>query len=312
MRYDATLKQNLESEMLNQFDQIAQAVPYQALTIDPAINPTIKISIKRLDCIHPQISGNKFFKLKYNLLEAQRLGYRQLLTFGGAYSNHIAATAYAAQYFGFDCIGIIRGEELANKPLNSTLRLAQENGMQLQFVSREIYRQKQEATFLAHLKMQFPDAYIIPEGGSNALAVQGCQAILSEQDLVNYDVICAAVGTGGTLAGIINASSDTQQILGFSALKGDFLNAEVQQYTAKQNWKIIDDYCCGGYAKTTAELRSFIDDFEQQYGIPLEPIYTGKMLYGLIDLLKKNYFQAGTRVLVIHSGGLQGKGETGI
>lgn len=298
--------------MLNRFDQIAQAVPYQTLVIDPAIDPTIQISIKRLDCIHPQISGNKFFKLKYNLLEAQRLGYRQLLTFGGAYSNHIAATAYAAQYFGFDCIGIIRGDELASKPLNTTLRLAQENGMQLQFVSREIYRQKQDATFLAQLKIQFPDAYIIAEGGSNALAVKGCQDILSTQDLLNYDVICAAVGTGGTLAGIINASSDTQQVLGFSALKGDFLNAEVQQYTAKQNWKIIDDYCCGGYAKTTVELRSFIDDFEQQYDIPLEPIYTGKMLYGLIDLLKKNYFQAGTRVLVIHSGGLQGKGETGI
>ena len=306
------MKDKREPKMLNRFDQIAQAVPYQTLVIDPAIDPTIQIGIKRLDCIHPQISGNKFFKLKYNLLEAQRLGYRQLLTFGGAYSNHIAATAYAAQYFGFDCIGIIRGDELANKPLNTTLRLAQENGMQFQFVSREIYRQKQDATFLAQLKIQFPDAYIIPEGGSNALAVKGCQDILSTQDLLNYDVICAAVGTGGTLAGIINASSDTQQVLGFSALKGDFLNAEVQQYTAKQNWKIIDDYCCGGYAKTTAELRSFIDDFEQQYGIPLEPIYTGKMLYGLIDLLKKNYFQAGTRVLVIHSGGLQGKGETGI
>jgi len=244
------------------------------------------------------------------LLEAQRLGYRQLLTFGGAYSNHIAATAYAAQYFGFDCIGIIRGEELQQRPLNPTLRLAQEHGMQLHFISRQQYRQKQEQSYLNQLKQQFPHTYIIPEGGSNALAVQGCQEILSQQDLQNYDVICAAVGTGGTLAGMINASSATQQLLGFSALKGDFLQQEVQQYThknANQNWKILDDYCFGGYAKTTAELLGFIDDFEQQHAIPLEPIYTGKMLYGLTDLIKNHYFKADTRILVIHSGGLQGK-----
>lgn len=290
-------------DMQQAFDAMAQQIPYQPL----ALSPSIHVTIKRLDCIHPQISGNKFFKLKYNLLEAQRLGCRQLLTFGGAYSNHIAATAYAAQYFGFDCIGIIRGAELAQKPRNPTLQLAHENGMQLQFISREQYRQKQDAAYLTQLKQQYPDAYIIPEGGSNALAVRGCEQILSAQDLENYDVICTAVGTGGTIAGIINASSAQQQVLGFSALKGDFLSAEVQHYTQKKSWKIIDDYCCGGYAKTTPELLTFIDDFEQQYGIPLEPIYTGKMLLGLTDLIAKNYFQAGTRILVMHSGGLQGK-----
>jgi len=284
------------------FEQIAQSIPYQHISVGG-----INISIKRLDLVHPQISGNKFFKLKYNLLAAQQQGYKKLLTFGGAYSNHIAAAAYAAQLFGFESLVIIRGEELASKPLNATLDTAQQFGMQLQFVTREAYRQKQSPTYLAQLQQDYPDYYVIPEGGTNPLAIQGCTEILSDEDRENFDLICCAVGTGGTIAGLIEASHSQQQILGFSALKGDFLSRELEQLTAKRNWQITDRYCCGGYAKTTAELLQFIRAFEQQYDIPLEQIYTGKMLLGLTDLIQQGSFPAGHRILVIHSGGLQGR-----
>lgn len=284
------------------FEQIAQSIPYQHISVGG-----INISIKRLDLVHPYISGNKFFKLKYNLLVAQQQGYKKLLTFGGAYSNHIAATAYAAQLLGFESLGIIRGEELASKALNATLSTAQQFGMQLQFVTREAYRQKQSSAYLAQLQQDYPDYYVIPEGGTNPLAIQGCTEILSDEDRQNFDLICCAVGTGGTIAGLIEASHSQQQVLGFSALKGDFLSTEVEQLTPKRNWQITDQYCCGGYAKTTPELLQFIQDFEQQYDIPLEQIYTGKMLLGLSDLIQQGTFSIDHRILVIHSGGLQGR-----
>jgi 1-aminocyclopropane-1-carboxylate deaminase/D-cysteine desulfhydrase-like pyridoxal-dependent ACC family enzyme len=278
-------------------------VIYQKInTADP-----VQLTIKRLDLIHPQISGNKFYKLKYNLIEARRLGLDTLLSFGGAYSNHIAATAYAAQRFGFKSIGIIRGEELAHRPLNPTLDTAQQLGMQLHFVSRENYKKKQEIEYLSQLQMQFPNSYIIPEGGSNDFALQGTREILSPVDKFNYDIICCAVGTGTTLAGLIEASQENQTVLGFSALKGDFLTQTVQGYTVKDNWRITDDYCFGGYAKSSVELRDFIQKFEQEQQIPLEAIYTGKMLYGVFDLLKQGHFPAHHRILLIHSGGLQGR-----
>ena len=285
------------------FDQIAQSVAYQKLNIKAPVT----VTIKRLDQIHPQISGNKFFKLKYNFLEAQQQGLNTVLTCGGAYSNHISATAYAAYLFGFKSVGIIRGEELATKPLNPTLATAQKFGMQLHFVSREQYRQKDQPDYLGKLNQQFPEHFIIPEGGTNPLAIQGCKEILNAQELQNYDVICCAVGTGGTISGIIEASSEHQSILGFSALKGDFLQSDVQQWTAKKNWKITDVYCCGGYAKTTPELLQFMQSFEVEHHLPLEQIYTAKMMMGLFDLIEQNYFSQDTRILVIHSGGLQGR-----
>ena len=179
--------------------------------------------------------------------------------------------------------------------------------MQLHFVSRAEYRLRHEVEYLQQLQQQYPQAFIIPEGGSNSLAIQGTQEILSPDDLENYDVICCAVGTGGTLAGIIESSSDHQHILGFSALKGDFLKQDIQQWTDKSNWSLTDAYCGGGYAKTTPELLKFIQNFEQKYQIPLEHIYTGKMMMGLLDLIQHNHFPAHTRILAIHTGGLQGK-----
>ena len=201
---------------------------------------------------------------------------------------------------------MIRGEELADRPLNPTLATAQQFGMKLHFVSRDEYRRKQRPEYLAELARHFPEHYVIPEGGTNALAIQGCQEILKDSD-AQFDVICCAVGTGGTISGLIEASHAHQQILGFSALKGSFLKDEVAQLTKKTNWNILDDYCCGGYAKTSAALVQFIRDFEAEFSILLEQVYTAKMLMGIFDLIEKNYFPARSKLLVIHSGGLQGR-----
>ncbi|WP_374666706.1 1-aminocyclopropane-1-carboxylate deaminase/D-cysteine desulfhydrase [Acinetobacter sp.] len=284
------------------FNALAHDIPYQSLQMHG-----VTLCIKRLDLVHPRISGNKFFKLKYNLLDAQQKGFKQVLTFGGAYSNHIAATAYAAQRFGFQSIGIIRGEELAYKPRNATLQTAQDFGMQLHFVSRENYRKKQSEDFIQQLQQEFPKTCIIPEGGTNALAIQGCTEILTADDVKTFDLICCAAGTGGTISGLIKASSDQQQVLGFSALEGDFLTQDVQQWTARRNWRITDEFCFGGYAKTSPELMQFIQRFEQEHSIPLEQVYTGKMLFGLEQMILRREIKPDQRVLVIHSGGLQGK-----
>lgn len=267
---------------------------------------SIELFVKREDVLHAEISGNKFRKLKYNLYEAQRLGFSKLLTFGGAYSNHIAAVAAAGRIFGFKTIGIIRGDELANKFMdNETLKLAFENGMRFEFVTRTDYRDKMSEDFIEKLRLKFGDFYMIPEGGTNALAVKGCEEILVEDD-VNFNYLCSAIGTGGTISGIINSSSENQKVLGFPALKEIFLQDEISQFTTKENWKLIRDYHFGGYAKTTSELVDFVEDFNQNQNFKIEPIYTGKMFFGLFDMIKNNYFKPGSKILAIHTGGLQG------
>lgn len=285
------------------FHAIQQTTPIQHIT---CLNG-VSIDIKRIDLVHPYISGNKFYKLKYNFEEAIQLGYTSVLTFGGAYSNHILATAYAAQHYGLNSIGIIRGDELKNKPYNQTLTRSAEYGMQLEFISRSDYQQKDQVHYLNTLQKTYPQAYIIPEGGTNLLAIQGCKEILSDADFKHYDVICVAVGTGGTITGLIEASSEPQHILGFSALHGDFLTKDVQALTSKRHWSITDAYCFGGYAKKPPLLMNFINEFEKNYQIPLEPIYTGKMMYGVFDLIYHQQFTPKTKILVIHTGGLQGK-----
>lgn len=270
----------------------------------------VSLYMKREDLLHPEVSGNKFRKLKYNIAEATSQKRQILLTFGGAYSNHIAATGAAGKISGLKTIGIIRGEELGNdleKTLqeNSTLRFAHSCGMHLHFVSRSDYREKASEAFVEDLRKQFGDFYLIPEGGTNEFAVKGCEEILTSQDTA-FNVICCAVGTGGTISGLINASEEHQQILGFPALKGDFLNSEIRRFSKKNNWKIIPDYHFGGYAKVDEKLVDFMNDFRRKYGILLDPVYTGKMMYGIFDLLKKGYFLKNTRILAIHTGGLQG------
>ena len=266
----------------------------------------VELYIKREDQIHPFVSGNKFRKLKYNLLEAEKLGQKTLLTFGGAYSNHIAATASAGQNSGFNTIGIIRGEELFNQiESNPTLRFAKQCGMQFKFVSRDQYKLKTTDAFLEKLKEEFGDFYILPEGGTNTLAIKGCEEILTDEDEI-FDYICCSVGTGGTISGLINCSKPSQQVLGFSALKGDFLKQDISKFATKSNWKLITDYHFGGYAKINTELISFINKFKNDYQIPLDPVYTGKMMFGIFDLIEKNHFPKGSKILAIHTGGLQG------
>lgn len=265
-----------------------------------------QIFVRKTYLSHAFISGNKLNKLKYNIEEAKKQKKKILLTFGGAFSNHIAAVAAVGKEFGFETIGVIRGEELKAKiNENPTLSFANNLGMQFEFVSREAYRNKTDDDFIENLKEQFGDFYLIPEGGTNSLAVKGCEEILTKEDVV-YDYICCPVGTGGTIAGIINASFQHQKILGFPALKGDFLQEEITKFTTKTNWQLIADYHFGGYAKVNADLIRFINTFKKDNNIPLDPVYTGKMLFAIHDLIGKGFFPKHAKILVIHTGGLQG------
>jgi len=266
----------------------------------------ISISIRREDLIHPFISGNKFRKLKYNLLQAKVEKQNTLLTFGGAFSNHIAALAYAGKEQGFKTIGIIRGDELESKIAeNPTLKFAQECGMQFKFVTRENYRHKTEKEFIENLKHEFGNFYLVPEGGTNEFAVKGCEEILTNQD-AEFDFVCCAVGTGGTISGIINSILPHQKVLGFPALKGDFLNEEIRKFAQKVNWELITEYHFGGYGKVNPELIAFINQFYIENQVPLDPIYTAKMVFGVMDLIEKNYFPENSKILLIHTGGIQG------
>ena len=269
----------------------------------------VQLSVLRLDLVHPTISGNKWFKLKYNLQRAREEQHATLLTVGGAYSNHLYATAAAGRAYGFKTIGIVRGE--AHEPLNPTLCFAQAQGMQLHYVSREAFRQRNEAAFQQDLLERFGRHYYLPEGGTNVLAVRGCAEIVPAE--LPFDYLACCVGTGGTLAGVLVSTAGRATVLGFPALKGGaFLREEVDQLTHQYNgqrydrYRLVEDYHFGGYARVKPELIEFINRFFKAIGIPLEPVYTGKMLYGLYDMIEKGYFPADSRILAIHSGGLQG------
>jgi 1-aminocyclopropane-1-carboxylate deaminase len=282
---------------------------YQQTSIQEIILPgsSAKLLVKREDLNHPFVSGNKWWKLKYNLVEAQRQGHDTLLTFGGAYSNHIFATAAAAHEIGLKSIGIIRGEETL--PLNKTLSFAKNKGMQLHYVSRETYRTKTEKEFIEQLKNQFGDFYLIPEGGTNELAVKGCAEFTTKLNTeIEFDYLCLPVGTGGTIAGIINGLSESKKIIGFPVLKGaEYLEGEIKSLLldSKQSWFLNYDYRFGGYGKYNDALLHFIKDAKEKYGLPMDKIYTAKMVYGVFDLIGKGYFHKGSSVLIVHTGGLQ-------
>ncbi len=268
----------------------------------------VALYIKREDQVHPRISGNKWRKLKYNLLEARKAQRTTLLTFGGAFSNHIAAVAEAGFLFGFKTIGIIRGE--APQGFNPTLERARENGMRLEFISRSLYRNKDIA--LKQIRFDQSDTYLIPEGGTNHLALKGCAEIIRDCEITEpIDYWCTACGTGGTAAGMITALNAGQQVLGFPVLKGNFMANSIRDLlklvnSSSKQWELFEDYHFGGYARFTPELIHFINEFKKTYAIALDPVYTGKMVYGVVDLVKKGYFQPGSRVMMIHTGGLQG------
>jgi len=270
----------------------------------------IALWVKEDYLTHPYISGNKWRKLKYNLAEAKRQKAKTLLTFGGAYSNHIYAVAAAGKAFGFETIGIIRGEE--HLPLNHTLSFARMCAMDIHYLDRSSYRKKDDEDYLSSLYERFGDIYIVPEGGTNSFALQGCQEMVEEIAL-DFDYLCMPCGTAGTLAGAIIGLKQGQQALGFSALKGkDFLEMEVEKLIGNNydNWSIHWGYHFGGYAKTKKELLDFMDAFETDFSICLEPIYTAKMFFGIFDLIEKDYFKKGTSIVAVHTGGLQGRGES--
>lgn len=279
--------------------------PLQIVEYSIFIERGIKLYIKRDDLIHPFVSGNKWRKLKYNLLEAEKMGFETLLTFGGAYSNHIAALAAAGQKSGFKTIGIIRGEEL-NESANPTLRFATCCGMQLIFIARDEYREKKELA-----QVYGKNCYIIPEGGSNTLAIKGVEEIISElrTQLNNpLEHLCVALGTGGTAAGLASAATN---VLVFPSLKisQEEAKAMIRQYlnAPLQNVEVFTDYHFGGYGKVTEALWAFIKTFEKQTNIPLEQVYTGKMMFGVYELAKQDYFKRGDVIVALHTGGLQGR-----
>lgn len=264
----------------------------------------VELWIKREDLIHPDISGNKYWKLFYNVkyyLE-QNPKNPKLITFGGAFSNHIAAVAALAKTLNIPSLGIIRGEELKDKIHdNPTLYQAFNNGMEFNFVSRESYRNK---SFLSqNLKQNFPEALIIPEGGSNNLAVEGIQCMLNEHTK-DFDYLCSAVGTGGTIAGISKFAEPHQKVIGIKVVQDDSLENLIKNWSGQSNFELVNALEAR-YGKITDDNIRFINDFYKRYQIPLDPIYTGKMMQKLLQLIDNNYFEKGTKILAFHTGGLQ-------
>ncbi|MBD2414893.1 1-aminocyclopropane-1-carboxylate deaminase [Nostoc calcicola FACHB-389] len=281
----------------------------------------VNLSVLRLDVMHPWVNGNKWFKLKYNLLEAKQKNFTRLLTFGGAYSNHIYATAAVGNLLGFHTIGLIRGEE--KLPLNPTLSFAVQQGMELVYLSRQMYRQRNTTALDEYLRQRFGEVFIIPEGGNNLNGVRGCTEIISEaMPTADYafDYICLACGTATTLAGIALSLHQGQKAIAFPVLKnGAFLGEEIENlltnylasglpspYTSPASWELMCDYHFGGYAKVNQQLLRFSQEFSSAHGVPLDYVYTAKMFYGVMDLLQQGFFGKGKSLLLVHTGGLQG------
>ncbi|WP_460187739.1 1-aminocyclopropane-1-carboxylate deaminase/D-cysteine desulfhydrase [Thiomicrorhabdus hydrogeniphila] len=311
----------------------------------------IEVYVKRDDLNHPSIQGNKWHKLKHNLQQAKINKATTLITFGGAYSNHIAATAYAAKAYGFKSIGIIRGNELADSPekWSPTLKTAQQNGMEFQFISRQNYRQKESETYLNELRNKYPNSYILPEGGTNELAILGFEDLIADlqQQCPNWTHLFCPVGTGGTLAGLsyftnklaqtnmpsLEQGKDSisplntnisKQVIGIAVLKeAEYLNQQITDWLAQLNnkhskrskhhqlinWNLLTQYHDGGYAKTSKLGLKNQQDFEKTFGIPLDPVYTSKMIFAFYEQLKMQAFPKNSKIILLHTGGLQGRNK---
>ncbi len=289
--------------------------PLQEIDLSIKDNPNnIRLFLKQEYLNHPLIQGNKWRKLKYNLEAFRESGKKNLLTFGGAFSNHIHATAAMGKHFGISTIGIIRGERAAI--LSPTLNFAEANGMQLHFISREKYRNKYQENQLEEWKTLFDNFYLLPEGGTNEAALRGCrelgEEIMQQTTTLTPDIVCLPVGTGGTLAGLVSGLPPSIQVIGFSVLKGEFIKREVRSLVEQFgghdtcSYKVNVSYHFGGYAKWSTELVDFMNSFKNKHDIPIDPVYNGKMMYGILDLIRKGYFPEGTKILAIHTGGLQG------
>ena len=276
----------------------------------PGVSNNVNLFMKRIDLVHPVISGNKWYKMKYNIVEMKKLGLDTLLTFGGAFSNHIHAAAHAGKIFGFKTIGLIRGEE--HLPLNTTLQAAVDDGMELHYVDRTTFRKRETEEFLNSIRERFGDVYILPVGGTNKIALKGCAEIIDQID-IDYDHICSASGSGGTFAGLVAGLKGSKQAIAFPALKGgefleEVISDLVSEYTGEtfSNWGLNTDYHFGGFAKLSKELIDFTHEFNELNGFELDYIYTNKMMFGIADLIKKGFFKSGETIVAIHSGGLQG------
>jgi 1-aminocyclopropane-1-carboxylate deaminase len=275
--------------------------------LDPELPDTIELWIKRDDRLHPIISGNKWRKLRYILEDALLGGAHTLISIGGTYSNHLHALAYAGKQLGLQTIGYVRGEQ--TEQLTPTLQDCRNWGMELRFVSRSAYRQLRQYRNPYDLPDIRPGQYWLPEGGAQPLALKGVAELVEEIGML-FDVLCLPCGTGTTLAGCVAALGGAKTAIGFAALKNaDFLRGEVESLLPSPytNWQINLQYHFGGFAKTTPELLEFIRRFELMQKIPLEPVYTGKMMYGLYDMIARGCFHSGQRIIAIHTGGLQGK-----
>ena len=289
-------------------------VNLEDITLDPLnlvhfLESRLDVQVLRLDKIHPEMSGNKWFKLKYYLDAGRLQEKKRLISFGGPYSNHIVALACAAHAHGFSSTGFIRGEPPAI--LSASLITAMKYGMDLQFLSREASQNKEDPEFILSLKSTYPDALIIPEGGCGEPGIRGAEEILSLPDTNEYSYICCAVGTGATLSGLVNASRPPQKLIGISVLRGtrdrEPLHSSWIKTPEKLNrLKLIHDYHFGGYARKTPELLNFMNEVYEQSGIPTDFVYTGKLLYAIADMARANYFPKESRILIVHSGGLQG------
>lgn len=265
----------------------------------------VSLSVKREDLNHPDVSGNKWWKLKLNLQRAVEEGHDTLLTFGGAHSNHIYATAAAARSMSLQCIGVIRGEE--PRTLNPTLSFARSAGMILEFISRTDYKEKNNSTFLEKLRKRYGNFYLIPEGGSNELGVAGISEF-SAQLPAGFDYICCPIGTGATMAGLVRGLAGRGFVLGFPVLKGgDSWRHEVERFMPRyNNWDLASNYHFGGYGKSNNELEKFMTAFTLAHNVPVEHVYSGKMFYGIMDMIGKGYFKRQSRILAIHTGGIRG------
>jgi 1-aminocyclopropane-1-carboxylate deaminase/D-cysteine desulfhydrase-like pyridoxal-dependent ACC family enzyme len=287
-------------------------IPTPATRISFAMADTrgVDVYVKRDDLTHREVSGNKWRKLKYNLIRAREQGFSTLATVGGAYSNHISAVAAAGKMFGFNTIGIIRGNRIGEQ--TPTLRKAQADGMALHFISRAEYRERDSETFVARWRNKLGEIYYLPEGGTNALAMSGCAEIVAElatQMPAGYDFICTAVGSGGTLAGLSSAAADGQRVVGIPVVNDASLQNKISRLLAqsnRNNWRLLYGYIFGDYGKVTPELLDFMRNFHGGTGVPLEPVYTGKLFYAVYDLIEQRYFSRGTRIVIVHTGGLQG------
>lgn len=282
----------------------------QSITLSLLQEHQIALDVKRDDLIDPVISGNKLFKLQEHLkaFNEQKKGY--LITFGGAFSNHLHATAYTGFKLGIKTVGFVRAEAHELKNPTPTLVDCMKWGMILEPVSRSEYTLKQESQVIKSAALKYPNAYWVPEGGSGELGVKGAELILAGVDQSKYDVIVLACGTGTSLAGVIRASKPSVQVIGVPVLKGaKWMYEEVQSYLpeCQSNWSLKLDYHFSGYGKWNSSLLDFISDIQTKTELPLEPVYTGKAFYAVLDLIKQNKIEKGSRILFLHTGGLQGQ-----